>query len=87
MPEDRKLVHAVEKTLAENEGTEGLEHLHITAIAGVVFLDGEVETEEVRDAVVSLAKGVEGVRLVRSRLQINPDARPGGWREPHRHEG
>ncbi len=87
MPEDRKLVHAVEKALAENEATKALGHLHISAVSGVVFLDGEVESEEQRDAVLAAAKAVEGVRMVRNRLQINPDARGGGWREPHRHEG
>jgi osmotically-inducible protein OsmY len=86
MPEDRKLVRAVEKALAENEETQGLEHLHVTGVAGAVFLDGEVESEAVRDAVMKVAKGVEGVRMVRNRLQINPEARGGGWREPHRHQ-
>ena len=87
MPEDRKLVHAVEKALAEGEATRGLEHLHIRAVAGVVFLDGEVESREQREAVLAAAKAVEGVRMVRNRLQINPAARGGGWKEPHRHEG
>ena len=87
MPEDRKLVHAVGKALAENEGTKGLDHLHISAVAGVVFLDGEVESNEVRDAVVIAAKAVEGVRMVRNRLQINPEARAGMWKEPHHHQG
>ncbi len=87
MPEDRKLVHAVEKALAENEATKGIDSVHVTAVAGVVFLDGEVESKEVRDTVIAAAKAVDGVRLVRSRLQLNPEARSGMWKEPHHHEG
>ena len=87
MPEDRKLARVVEKALGEDERTSGVHSIHIRAISGVVFLEGEVESEEEREAVEQVVKGVEGVRLVRSRLQINPQARGGGWREPHHHEG
>lgn len=89
MPEDRKTVRAVEKALAENEGTKemSLEHLHFSAVAGVVFLDGEFESEEHREQVLQIIKAVEGVRLVRDRTQINPEARGGGWKQPHLHEG
>ena len=89
MPEDRKTVRAVEKALAENEATKemNLEHLHFSAVAGVVFIDGEFESEEMRETVVGVAKATDGVRLVRDRTQINPDARGGGWKQPHLHEG
>jgi len=86
MPGDRKLVHAVEKALAENEETARLARLHISAVAGVVFVDGEVDSIEEKDAVVRVAKEIQGVRLVRDRLQINPQARGGGWQQPHLHE-
>ncbi len=89
MPEDRKTVHAVEKALAENEATKdmSLEHLHLSAVAGVLFIDGEFESEEMRETVVGVAKATPGVRMVRDRTQINPDARGGGWKQPHMHEG
>ena len=89
MPEDRKTVHAVEKALAENEATKemSLGHLHFSAVAGVVFIDGEFESEEMRETVVGVAKATPGVRMVRDRSQINPDARGGGWKQPHLHEG
>lgn len=87
MPENRQLVHAVQKALKENEATAGLDHLHIRAVSGVVFLDGEVESEAVKDTVVQLVKGVDGVHMLRDRLQINPQARGGGWRQEHQHEG
>ena len=86
MPEDRSLIRAVEKALAENEATKDMQHLHMTAVAGVVFANGEVGSAEEKSAVLAVAKGVEGVRLVRDRLQINPQARGGGWRERHQHE-
>jgi len=86
MPEDRRLSRAVEKALAENESTADLQSLHVSARAGVVFLDGEVSSKDQREVAVALAKKVEGVRLVRDRVQINPEARAGGWRAPHQHE-
>ena len=86
MPEDRKLTRAVEKALGEDERTSGLSSVHVKAVAGVIFAEGEVESAEQRAAVEEVAKGVSGVRFVRSRLQINPQARAGGWREAHRHE-
>ena len=87
MPENRQLVHAVKKALSENKATAGLEHLHISAVSGVVFLDGEVESEELKSTVVQFVKGVSGVHMVRDRLQINPQARGGGWKQEHQHEG
>lgn len=86
MPDDRRLSRAVEKALTENESTADLQSLHVSARAGVVFLDGEVGSEDQREAALAVAKKVEGVRLVRDRVQINPEARAGGWRAPHQHE-
>ncbi len=86
MPESQKLAHAVQKALAEDERTVGLEHLHIKAVGAAIFLDGEVESDELRDTVEEVTKKVEGVGMVRNRLQINPQARGGGWRQEHRHE-
>ena len=86
MPESQKLAHAVQKALAEDDRTVGLDHLHIKAVGAAVFLDGEVESDELRDIVEEVTKKVEGVGMVRNRLQINPQARGGGWREEHHHE-
>jgi len=86
MPGDRKLAHAVQKALAENQETAGLQHLHVNAVSGVVFLDGEVESADQRATVLTVVKGVEGVKLVRDRLQVNPQARGGGWKQEHQHE-
>jgi osmotically-inducible protein OsmY len=86
MPSDQKLTHAVAKALAEDQRTSGLQSVHVKAVGAAIFVDGEVGTEEERQAVLEVVRGVEGVRLVRDRLQINPAARAGGWRQPHRHE-
>ena len=86
MPEDRKLTHAVERALAEDERTSGLESVHVKAVSGVIFLEGQVSSREDKEAVNEVVKKVEGVRMVRDRLQINPQAQAGGWRQPHRHE-
>ncbi|MFB3881191.1 MAG: BON domain-containing protein [Armatimonadota bacterium] len=87
MPESQKLAHAVQKALAGDERTKGLDHLHVKAVGAAIFLDGEVASEELRDAIEEVTKKVEGVGMVRNRLQINPQARGGGWREEHKHEG
>ena len=87
MPEDRKLTHALEKALAEDKRTSGLQSVHVKAVGGAVFLEGEVESAEQRDAAEEIVGGVEGVRMVRNRLQVNPQGRGGGWREPHHHPG
>jgi osmotically-inducible protein OsmY len=86
MPEDRKRTHAIEKALADDERTANLGSVHVKAVGGAVFLEGEVATRDERDLAEEVVKKVEGVKLVRNRLQVNPDARPGGWREPHFHE-
>ncbi len=86
MPEDRKLTHAVEKALAEDERTSGLASVHVKGVSGVVFIEGQVGTDEERQAVNEVVKKVDGVRMARDRLQISPDAQVGGWREPHHHE-
>jgi osmotically-inducible protein OsmY len=86
MPESQKLAHAVEKALAEEKRTAGLDHVHVKAVGAAIFLDGEVESDEVRDIVEQVTKKVQGVGMVRNRLQINPQARGGGWREEHHHE-
>ena len=88
MPEDAKTMKAVEKALADDETTAKMtfEHLHFSAVAGVVFVDGEFESGEMREKVIEVIKAAPGVRLVRDRSQINPDARGGGWKQPHLHE-
>lgn len=86
MPEDRKLTHAVEEALAKDKRTSGMDSVHVKAVSGVIFLEGEVGSRQEGAAVNEVIKKVKGVRLVRDRLQINPQSRAGGWREPHRHE-
>ncbi len=86
MPQSQKLAHAVEDALAKDERTTGISSLHVKAVGPAIFLDGEVETRELAETVEEVAKKVQGVGMVRNRLQINPQSRAGGWREPHRHE-
>lgn len=86
MPENRRLVNAVEKALKENETTAKAKRVHVRAVSGVVFLDGEVESEEEKAAVVELVKGVDGVHMVRDRLQVSPETRAGAWRDQRHHE-
>ena len=86
MPEDRKRTNAIEKALADDERTAGLDSVHVKAVGGAVFLEGEVDSRDMSAVVEEVVKKVDGVKLVRNRLQVNPTAGPGGWREPHHHE-
>ena len=87
MPQSAKLKHAVDEALAKDERTAGLPHVHVKAVGAAVFVEGEVESREVSGIVEEVIKSVEGVGMVRNRLQINPQSQPGGWREQHHHEG
>ncbi len=86
MSQSQKLARAVDDALAKDERTAALSSIHVKTVGAAVFLDGEVETKELSAIVEEVAKKVEGVGMVRNRLQINPQARAGGWREPHYHE-
>jgi len=86
MPEGRKLTHVVEQALAQDERIAQAGSVHVKAVGPAIFIDGEVETQEQRGIVEEIVKNVKGVGMVRNRLQINPQAQAGGWRQPHRHE-
>jgi len=86
MPEGRKLTHVVEQALAQDERIAQVGSVHVKAVGPAIFIDGEVETQEQRGIVEEIVKNVKGVGMVRNRLQINPQAQAGGWRQPHRHE-
>jgi len=81
---DAKITHAIEEALAADERTAG-QTIHVKTVAGVVFLDGEIEEDSQREAVAEIASRVAGVRFVQNRLQVNPSDQPGGWRERLRH--
>ncbi|MBN1457944.1 MAG: BON domain-containing protein [Armatimonadetes bacterium] len=86
MPQSQQLARAVEEALKKDERTAGLEQLHVKAVGAAIFLDGEVESREQSETVEEVVKKVEGVGMVRNRLQVNPQAQAGGWRAPHQHE-
>lgn len=83
MPEHGHIEHEVRKALHENEATAGIEVV-AKCVNGVVFLDGTVATAVEREAATEVASKVEGVTLVRNRLQINPEHHTG--RDQFRHE-
>ena len=86
MPQSQKLAHAVGEALKKDERTAKLEHLHVKAVGAAIFLDGEVESREQSEVVEEVIRKVNGVGMVRNRLQINSQGQAGGWREPHQHE-
>jgi osmotically-inducible protein OsmY len=72
MPEHGHTEHEVRKALRDNEQTAALD-IAIKYVNGVVFLDGAVPTAALKDAAGEIAGKVEGVTLVRNRLQVNPE--------------
>ena len=72
MPEHGHIEHEVRKALRENEATAGVD-VTVKFVSGVVFLDGVVMTVDLKDAAAEVAGKVEGVTLVRNRLQVNPE--------------
>ena len=72
MPEHGHVEHEVRKALHENEATAGLD-ITVKYVNGVAFLDGTVRTAVEKEAATEVAGKVEGVTLVRNRLQINPE--------------
>ena len=72
MPEHGHIEHEVRKALRENEATAGAD-VTVKFVSGVVFLDGVVKTVDLKEAAAEVAGKVEGVTLVRNRLQIDPE--------------
>jgi hypothetical protein len=84
-PEPKKgLFTRIAEALAQDERTKELHSVHVRVSGGVVFLDGETKTDLELAAAEEVIRKVEGVRFVQNRLQVNPQARPGGWRDKHR---
>jgi osmotically-inducible protein OsmY len=77
MPENAALVHKIKEALAQDENLSQLHlRIHLRAVDGVIFLDGEVADKAESDALAELIGKVEGVRWVQNRLQINPHEVP-----------
>jgi osmotically-inducible protein OsmY len=49
--------------------------IHVTTVAGVVTLDGAVQSTEVADGAAQLAQATVGVASVRNELTVVPDGR------------
>ena len=60
------------KTALLNDTQLGARRIDVHAIDGDITLAGRVASAAERDRAVHLARGVEGVRSVRSELQIQP---------------
>lgn len=87
MPEDAALIHKVKELLEKDEVLGALlPHLHLRAVGGVVFLDGEAGSDEELEALEAKIREIEGVKWVQNRLQVRAPDTPTD-REPHRHGG
>ena len=60
------------KTALLNDPIVGARRIDVHVAGGDVRLAGRVATSEERDRAVSIARGVEGVRSVKSELEIKP---------------
>jgi osmotically-inducible protein OsmY len=74
MTSEAEITKKVREALAADERLAGAE-ISVKAVGGVVFLDGHTDTEEQKSVAEELARGVEGVRLVRNRVQAHPEHR------------
>lgn len=63
------LTKKVEQALAEDELTRD-QDISVRVVGAVAFLDGMVDGDDAKDKAEETARGVEGVQLVRNRLQI-----------------
>jgi osmotically-inducible protein OsmY len=68
---DTEINHQAKAALAADERTAGAV-IHLRTIDGVVFADGEVESDELKDATEEVIRKVEGVRVVMNHLQVKP---------------
>jgi osmotically-inducible protein OsmY len=75
MSEDAALLAKVKEALEKDEAMPH-HRLHLRAVGGVIFLDGEVDNDEEREAVQAFIKAIEGVKFVQNRLQVNPSDTP-----------
>jgi osmotically-inducible protein OsmY len=75
MANDAALLAKVREALAQ-EGVPGHSRVHLKAVGGVIFLDGEVNSEEDKEALEELLRKVEGVLFVQNRAQVNPTDTP-----------
>jgi osmotically-inducible protein OsmY len=75
MAADAALLAKVKEALTQ-EGTPAHSRVHLKAVGGVVFLDGEVNSEEDKETLEELIQKVEGVRFVQNRTQVNPTDTP-----------
>ncbi|MDQ3168868.1 MAG: BON domain-containing protein [Acidobacteriota bacterium] len=60
------------KTVLLNDAVVGLRRIDVHAIDGAITLTGRVASKEEEDRALSLTRGVEGVRSVKSELAIQP---------------
>lgn len=69
---DQEIVAALLAELRDEPWAE-VSHIRPTCQDGIVSLEGEVESEAEREAVVVAARGIAGVRGVVNNLRIRPD--------------
>jgi osmotically-inducible protein OsmY len=69
LPDDPTIAHRVETELFRDESVPKGQ-INVNAQGGVVQLRGEVPSEEMLNALVERARGVEGVREVESLLHL-----------------
>ena len=69
---DARTTGAIKVKLAADPDLSALQ-ISVDTTAGVVTLAGRVKSPELVDKAVNLAKSVDGVREVKSTLQVNPE--------------
>ncbi len=68
-PEDAKIVAAIHVKFSADNSISASK-IAVTSHSGLVELTGKVDTESEANQLISLAKSVQGVKKVRSKIQL-----------------
>ena len=68
--EDRDLTYKIQEKLANDPELQGKVHIEVASFNGVVLLDGQAPTAELRDRAVSLANSVAKIKLLHNEITL-----------------
>lgn len=68
--DDQTLELKVGKLIGDDSALDKKVHINVTSINGIVLLTGEAESAELRDRVLGLTRGVDGVRRVYNHVRV-----------------
>lgn len=70
--EDRGLVYAVQLALANSVHIGHLHRIKVSHFENILYLDGDVDTEDEKERAGKIASRVDGVEKVVNNLKVHP---------------